>query len=120
MWGVSGLEECESDRTYAGLLPLLVEVKKRLENVYGERLVDVIPYGVECLDEASNADVAVVLKKKGNVNRETRRVSRVLKDIIERTPLNIHILSYDNLEKSNWPLYFQRKNREKIRYLQYA
>ena len=49
---------------------------------HGERLVDVIPYGVECLDEASNVDVAVVLKKKGNVNREARRVSRVLKDIM--------------------------------------
>ncbi|MBS7287745.1 MAG: hypothetical protein KIH01_03090 [Candidatus Freyarchaeota archaeon] len=104
------MEGCDSNSVGArsGLLPVLAEIKRRLENVYGDKVVDVIPYGVGLFGGLSSVDAAVVLKEEKELKRDEKRIRKILKELIKGKAINIHVISQDKLEHAKWPLYIQK------------
>ncbi|WP_456427399.1 nucleotidyltransferase domain-containing protein [Rhodocaloribacter sp.] len=65
----------------------LVDARRRLEALYGERLVHVVLYGSQARGEAvadSDVDVLVVLKEPVNVLVELKRLTRLKLEFLEQ------------------------------------
>ncbi|MBS7248698.1 MAG: hypothetical protein QXW47_09765 [Candidatus Jordarchaeales archaeon] len=113
------MEELDSDSSNArsGLLPVLVELKRRLEDVYGNELIDLIPLGVGRSEDSADIDVAVVLKKKEErLNSDTKSIHEKLEKLIKRKKINLYVVSPEKLEFVKWPLYLQKKWRKRQAY----
>ncbi len=110
------MEESASkgEGTHSCFLTFLAEAKKRLESIYGEKLVDVIPFGVGISGELFKVNFAVVLRRRGKVSEEKERILRMLKDLTKGKTIDVQVISQERLEFSNWPLYSQRKDRRKL------
>jgi len=105
--------DSDSCEALSGFLPVLVEIKRRLENVYGEGVVDVIPCGVGLLENFSGVDAAVVLRKEEEHGGDLGKICRALESLVKGRKINVRFLSQEKLEHAKWPLYVQRKWRKK-------
>ena len=81
--------------TDPALLALLRDLRQRLGDLYGDRLVRAVLYGSHARGDAapdSDVDVLVVLRGEVNVMREDRRASEVSYDLWEQTGTDVHLL----------------------------
>ncbi|MCJ7458966.1 MAG: nucleotidyltransferase domain-containing protein [candidate division Zixibacteria bacterium] len=97
-------------RSRKEIKPLLPQIRKLLERVYGNRLVDVFLYGSFAKGRAnkeSDIDIAVILKGKVNKGKEIDKICEVLYDLELDTGelISVYPLSENELENSIWPLY---------------
>lgn len=98
-------------RSMRDIKSLLSEVKKVLNELYGERLVDIILYGSFARDEAtqdSDIDIAVVLKGKVNKFKEIRRLTDATYGLmLEHGELvSFYPISIEELADTEWPLHY--------------
>ena len=94
---------------------LFPQIRKLLEKIYGERLVDIILYGSFAKNNAtkeSDIDIAVVLKGSVDKIKEIKRIHHSLYaltleygELISVTPI-----SEKELNDTEWPLYHHIKN----------
>lgn len=90
--------------------PLLPEVRKRLEKLYGDRLQSVILYGSFARNRAdtdSDIDVAVVLKGKIQRVKELSKIGDALDDLMIETDelISVYPMTETELDNPVWPLY---------------
>jgi len=90
---------------------ILLRTKESLEQIYGDRLVEVILYGSFAKDEFtedSDIDIAVVLKGRVNKAKEIDRIYDVLYNLMLETGelISINPLSEEEIKNSIWPLYY--------------
>ena len=90
---------------------ILPKIKKIIEDMYGERLVDIILYGSFARNGAtpdSDIDIAVVLKDEVAVMKEIDRISDSLYPLaLEYGELiSVYPMSREELEDTVWPLYY--------------
>jgi len=101
----------KSKRTIKEIKYLLPRIRNLLEEIYGERLVDIILYGSFAKNNAtedSDIDIAVVLKGKINRTKEIDRMSEALYDLMLETDelFSVYPVSEDELNDSVWPLHY--------------
>ncbi|KPV63893.1 MAG: Type-1 restriction enzyme MjaXIP specificity protein [Candidatus Bathyarchaeota archaeon BA2] len=99
--------------------PLLQKIKKRLEEVYGEKLKHVFLYGSFArgvATEDSDIDIAVVLDELINRAREIDRLQDVLYELELESGevISVYPLSEEELENESWPLYHHIREGVKI------
>jgi len=97
-------------RTIGEIEPLLPRIKKLLERIYGDRLVEVILYGSFAKStptEDSDIDVAVVLKGEVYKAKEIDTIYEVLYELMLETGefISVFPLSEEEVGNSVWPLY---------------
>jgi uncharacterized protein len=97
-------------RKLSEIKPLLPEIKKRLEALYGERLLNVILYGSFARNRAttdSDIDIAIVLKGEVEKVEEITRSGDILFDLMLDKEELISIFPLSEIELLNdvWPLY---------------
>ena len=97
-------------RSRKEIKPLLPQIKKLLERVYGKRLLNVFLYGSFAKGRAnkeSDIDIAVILKGKVNKGKEIDKICDLLYDLELDTDelISVYPLSENELENSIWPLY---------------
>jgi len=98
-------------RSRAEIEPLLPKVKRAIENLYGDRLVDIILYGSFARGKAtvdSDIDIAVVLKGSVQRIKEITRIGDAIYPIgLEHEELiSVYPLSEEELQNKVWPLYY--------------
>ncbi|MFB0561366.1 MAG: nucleotidyltransferase domain-containing protein [Candidatus Lokiarchaeia archaeon] len=98
-------------RTKREIEHLLPKIRKLLEGIYGDRLVDIILYGSFAGNKAtmeSDIDIAIVLKGQVDKAKEIDQVYDKLYDLMLETGelISVYPLSEDEIESSNWPLYY--------------
>ena len=99
--------------------PLLQKIKKRLEEIYGEKLKHVFLYGSFArgvATEDSDIDIAVVLDKLIDRAREIDRLRDVLYEfgLESGEVISVYPLSKEELENESWPLYYHIREGVKI------
>jgi predicted nucleotidyltransferase len=104
----------KSKRTKREIEPLLPQIRKILERIYRDRLVDIILYGSFARNRAttdSDIDIAVVLKGSVDAVKEIDRIYDELYDLMLETGelISVYPLSEEEIEGSNWPLYYHIK-----------
>ncbi len=109
----------KTKRTIKEIRSLLSRIRKLLERIYGDRLMDVILYGSFARNTSTNdsdIDIAVVLKGTVNKTKEIDRVYDILYDIILETGelISVNPLSEEEIKNLIWPLYYHIK-REGIK-----
>ena len=70
----------------------LDDARRRLEEMYGDRLARVVLYGSQARDEAhrdSNVDVLVILRGPFNLYAEMKRLTGLQLDLFERYRVDI-------------------------------
>ena len=87
------------------------QIKKILEELYGNRLLEVILYGSFANDNAtveSDIDIAIVLRGRVNKSKEIDRIYDVLYDLMLETGelISINPLSEYEIKNTVWPLYY--------------
>jgi len=97
-------------RTIRQIQHLLPRIKKILENIYGEALVEVILYGSFARNtptEDSDIDIAVVLKGKVNKVKEIDKIYDAMYDLMLETSelISVFPISEHEVGNSVWPLY---------------
>lgn len=98
----------EKKRTGREIKHILPRIRKLLESIYGNRLVNVILYGSFARNEAtkkSDIDIAVVLKGPVDKSKEIDRIYDKLYDLMLETGelISVFPLSEEENENSNWP-----------------
>jgi predicted nucleotidyltransferase len=96
--------------TPSNVQPLLDDLRVRLQDLYGDRLADVILFGsVARGDATEESDVDVLVVLHGPVDRhvENKRLSAIVIDLMEEygwvvTPI---VASAAALQSEQWPLY---------------
>ena len=101
------------------LRPLLDELKQRLSDLYGDRLVDLILYGSQArgdAEEGSDIDVLVVLKGEVDVGVEIGRTSNVVAGLSldNNVVISCVFLDEDYYRRRNGPL-LRNIRREGVR-----
>lgn len=101
----------EKKRTRREIKHLLPRIRKLLESIYGNRLVNVILYGSFARNEAnkeSDIDIAVVLKGPVDKSKEIDLIYDELYDLMLETCelISVFPLSEEEIENSSWPLYY--------------
>lgn len=114
-----GCLSMKTKRTIKEVRYLLSRIRKLLERIYGDRLMDVILYGSFARNTSTNdsdIDIAVVLKGTVNKTKEIDRIYDMLYDIILETGelISVNPLSEEEIKNLIWPLYYHIK-REGIR-----
>lgn len=94
----------------SGILPVLAEIKRRLENVCKDKIVDIIPFGIERSKNLESVDAAIVLKEEEEIGNSVKRISRVLEEVLKEKKIRVRFISQEKLEKAMWPLYIQRRS----------
>ena len=100
-----------SKRAIKDVESLLPKVRKLLEKIYGDRLVDIFLYGSFARNSAvkeSDIDIAIVLKGEINKTKEIDRIYDVLYDLMLENDelISVYPLSEEEIENSIWPLYY--------------
>ncbi len=90
---------------------LLLKIKKLLERIYGDRIVDIFLYGSFARNNAlqeSDIDIAIVLKGEVNKVKEIDRIYDVLYDLMLKTDelISVYPISEEEIENPIWPLYY--------------
>ncbi|MDP3024536.1 MAG: nucleotidyltransferase domain-containing protein [candidate division Zixibacteria bacterium] len=106
-------------RSRKEIKPFLPQIKKLLERVYGDRLLNVFLYGSFAKGRAnkeSDIDIAVILKGKVNKGKEIDKICDLLYDLELETGelISVYPVSESELKNTVWPLYRHIK-REGIR-----
>ncbi len=86
------------------------EVKRKLEELYGDRLQSVILYGSFARNRAnadSDIDVAVILKGEIQRIKELTKIGDALDDLMIETDelISVYPLAETELDHPVWPLY---------------
>ncbi|HAW49640.1 TPA: nucleotidyltransferase [bacterium] len=102
-------------RTIEEIRPILEKTKQLIIEKYKEDVEAIILYGSFAkgiADEDSDIDIALVLKSKVNKSKEIDRIYDFLYDLeLESGELiSVKPLSREELEDTEWPLYFHIKN----------
>lgn len=90
---------------------LLSEIKNILNEIYGERLIDIILYGSFARDEAtqdSDIDIAVVLRDEVNKFKEIRRLTDATYGLMLEYGelISFYPISTEELADTEWPLHY--------------
>jgi len=106
-------------RTIKEIERILPEVKKILQELYRDRLLEVILYGSFARNQAtedSDIDVAVLLKE-GDINpyQEINKTCDALYGLMLETGELVSVLpiSEKEIKSSSWPLYYHILNEGK-------
>ena len=99
------------NRTRQQIEDLLPRIRKIIERIYGDRLVDVILYGSFARDtptEDSDIDIAVLLKGRVDKTKEIDKICDALYDLeLESGELiSVNPLSEEEVEDLEWPLHY--------------
>lgn len=97
-------------RTKKEIEHLLPQIRKLLEKIYGDRLVDIFLHGSFARNNAtedSDIDIAVVLKGEVNKAKEIDRIGEVLYNLMLETDelISVYPASEDEFKNLVWPLY---------------
>jgi len=98
-------------RTTREIEHLLPQIRRLLEKIYGDRLVDIILFGSFARNSAgkdSDIDIAVVLRGGVNKAKEIDKIGEVLYDLMLETNelISVYPLGQDEIRNSTWPLYY--------------
>ncbi len=101
----AGLDQIPDEKARA----VVAELKQRLRELYGDRLVSVILYGSRARGDHgpdSDVDVAVVLRGEVNKRRERERTIEVVSDISLENDAVLHrvFLAEDEFTRADQPL----------------
>lgn len=99
------------NRTRQQIEDLLPRIRKIIERIYGDRLVDVILYGSFARNtptEDSDIDIAVLLKGRVDKTKEIDKICDALYDLeLESGELiSVNPLSEEEVEDLEWPLHY--------------
>ena len=102
------------ERKLENLEPVLKEIKRTLQKIYGKRLKKIILYGSYARGEAnenSDLDLLVVLKEMENICEELDRISRPLGEIDLKydTLTSIIPVKAEDFEQKNFPLFLNAR-----------
>jgi len=105
-------------RSIKEIEPLLAEIKKTIQKLYTDRLVDVFLYGSFARNNAtqdSDIDIAVVLKARVNQSKEIDRTCDALYDFMLKSGelISVFPVSESEMKDSVWPLYRHIKSEGK-------
>lgn len=104
-------DKMKSGRVIKDVESLLPKIRKVLEMIYGDRLVDIFLYGSFARNNAakeSDIDIAVVLKGEVNKTKEIDRIYDVLYDLMLESNelISVYPLSKEEIENPIWPLFY--------------
>jgi len=99
-----------AERSMKNLNKVLPRIREIIEEVYGNRVSEVILYGSltrGTFNKDSDIDIALVLKGKVNKSEEINRIYDVLYDLILETGelISINPISEKEIRNPVWPLY---------------
>lgn len=102
--------DMKAERTLREIEHLLPQIRRLLERIYGDRLVDVILYGSFAKNNAtkdSDVDIAVVLRGRVNKSEEISRIGEELYNLMLEADelISVYPLSEDEMKNTVWPLY---------------
>ena len=107
---MNNINKSNAKRALKEIEPILPEIKKILQKIYADRLVDVFLYGSFAKNKAgkdSDIDIAVVLKYKVDQSKEIDKTCDALYELMLRTGelISVFPVSSKEIRTSNWPLY---------------
>lgn len=108
--------DVDDKRSFDEIKPLISELKKIINELYGSRLIKIILYGSFTRDEAtssSDIDVAVVLSGKVNHYQELDRLHESVYPLALKYDelISFYPISENDFTDTEWPLhhYIQRE-----------
>ncbi|MFQ6062917.1 MAG: nucleotidyltransferase domain-containing protein [Methanosarcinales archaeon] len=106
-----GEDKMNGKRTIRQIEYLLPRIRRILENIYCDSLVEVILYGSFARNaptKDSDIDIAVVLKGKVNKAKEIDRIYDALYDLMLETGelISVYPVSEEEVGNLVWPLYY--------------
>ena len=93
---------------------LLPKIKKIIEDIYGQRLVDIILYGSFARNGATqDSDIDIMITLKGDVDT-IREMNRIHDDVYEielesNELITVYPVAEEEFNNSIWPLYYHVK-----------
>ena len=98
-------------RTRQQIEDLLPRIRKIIERIYGDRLMEVILYGSFARNtstEDSDIDIAVLLKGRVDKVKEIDRIGDAIYDLMLETGelISVYPVSEHEFKNSVWPLYY--------------